>query len=98
MLHNLPELVITGGIIAAAALVKFGAWIEAKLHRAEAREYRRIWFEEIKPLISISEHDWPPAGEAYNYFFRYDPAIEAAEHIAHMEADVREFLENLKRS
>jgi len=99
-LHNLLELAITGGVIAAAALVKFGSWLEAKLHRAEARECRRIWFEDIKPCIHTSEQEWPPAGQAYAYLFgtRYDPAVDAAEYTARMEADVRRFLDNMKQS
>jgi hypothetical protein len=102
-LHNLPELACVGGVIIATALVKFGIWLESKLHSAEARECRRIWFEEITPNISWPERDWPPTGQAYEYFFdtaavRYDSAADAAGHIARMEADVREFLDKMIRS
>jgi hypothetical protein len=101
-LHNIPELVCVGGVLIATALVKFGGWIESKLHGAETREYRRLWFEEIRPNISWPELDWPPAGQAYEYFFgtttEYDSATDAAIHIARMEADVQFFLESLRRS
>lgn len=98
-IHNVPELICVGGIFVAAALVKIGIWIEANLHGAEARECRRMWFEEIKPSISWSEYDWPPAGEAYEYFItKYDAAADTAAYIAQMEADVRQFLDQLGRT
>ena len=94
--HNLPELACVGGIAVAAALVKIGIWIEANLHGAEARECRRMWFEEIKPKISWPDEDWPPAGQAYEYFItKYDPAADTSAYIAQMEADVREYLDQL---